>query len=82
MNPLIERITLNPSICHGKPTIRNLRYPVETILEYLAAGDTIHDILEEFSDLEEEDIYACLAYAVASVKAKSVIVIPFAAWES
>lgn len=76
---LLSRITLDPNICHGKPTIRSLRYPVESILEYLSGGDTIESILEEFPDLEREDILACLAYATASVKAKSVIVLPTAA---
>ena len=76
---LLNRITLDPSICHGKPTIRGLRYPVESILEYLAGGDTIETILEEFPDLEREDILACLAYATASIKAKSIIVFPSAA---
>ena len=54
---------LNPEICHGKPTIRNTRYLVESILEYLAGGDSTEDILKEFSDLEKEDILACLAFA-------------------
>ena len=76
---LLSRITLNPEVCHGKPTIRGLRYPVESILEYLAGGDTIETILEEFPDLEENDVLACLAYAAAAIKAKSVIVFPFAA---
>ncbi|MCB0562300.1 MAG: DUF433 domain-containing protein [Lewinellaceae bacterium] len=76
---LLRRITLDPNICHGKPTIRGLRYPVESILEYLAGGDTIDTILEEFPDLEREDILACLAYAIASIKAKSIIVFPSAA---
>lgn len=76
---LLERISIKPEICHGKPTIRGLRYPVESILEYLAAGDKITDILEEFNDLEEADILACLAYATASIKGKGTIVIPFAA---
>ena len=76
---LLNRITLDPNICHGKPTIRGLRYPVESILEYLAGGDTIETILEEFPDLEREDILACLAYATASIKAKSIIVSPSAA---
>lgn len=76
---LLSRITLNPDICHGKPTIRGLRYPVESILEYLSGGDTIQDILSEFTDLEEADVLACLAYATASIKAKSVVIFPFAA---
>ena len=69
---LIKRITLDPDICHGKPTIRGLRYPVDSILEYLAAGDSIDDILDEFPDLEREDILACFAYASASMKLKDI----------
>jgi len=76
---LLERISIKPEICHGKPTIRGLRYPVESILEYLTAGDTIQDILDEFEDLEKADILACLAYATASINGKGTIVIPFAA---
>ncbi len=56
---LISRITLDPEICHGKPCIRGLRYPVESLLEYFAGGDTIEDLLKEFPDLEREDILAC-----------------------
>lgn len=59
---LLKRITIDPEICHGKPCIRGLRYPVAAILEYLVAGDTVEDILEEFTDLEEEDVKACLAF--------------------
>ena len=76
---LLRRITIDPAICHGKPVIRGLRYPVESILEYLAAGDTIDDLLAEFSDLESEDIRACLAYAAQAIKTKSVYVYPNAA---
>lgn len=58
-----NRITINNDICHGKPTIRNTRYTVESILEYLAGGDSIETILSEFDELQKEDIYAALAYA-------------------
>jgi len=71
-DPLIERITIDPEVCHGKPTIRGLRYPVDSILEYLADGDSIEDILQEFNDLEREDILACFAYASASMKLKDI----------
>jgi len=67
---LSDRITINPEICHGKPTIRNTRYMVESILEYLAGGDTIETLLEEFPDLEREDILACLEFALAAVKSQ------------
>ena len=73
MNNLItERITVNPDICHGKPTIRNTRMMVESVLEYLAAGDSFDDILSEFPDLEKEDILACLAYANQILKFKDI----------
>ena len=68
---MLNRITINPNVCHGKPTIRNKRYPVEVILSYLAGGDTPETLLEEFPDLEKEDIYACLQYATEITKAKS-----------
>ncbi len=69
---LLNRITLDPEICHGKPTIRRMRYPVDSILEYLAAGDSIEDLLAEFKDLEHDDILACFAYASASMKLKDI----------
>ena len=59
---LIERITIDPEICHGKQTIRGLRYPVETILELLSSGMTIEEILADYEDLEHEDIIAALHY--------------------
>ena len=63
MNTLLDRITINPEINHGKPTIRGLRYPVETILELLSSGMTIEEILADYEDLEREDILAVLAFA-------------------
>ena len=74
MNDYIDRITINTEICHGKPTIRNTRYMVESILEYVAGGDTIDDLLKEFPDLEKEDILACIAYANKVIKFKNTSV--------
>lgn len=65
------RITIDPEICHGKPVIRHLRYPVQNILEYLSAGDSFEDILAEFPDLEREDLLACLQFAAEILKVKS-----------
>jgi len=62
-NNLLERITINPNICHGKPCIRNLRYPVEFILELLSSGMTTDEILMDYEDLETADIMAVLYYA-------------------
>jgi uncharacterized protein (DUF433 family) len=71
MSELLSRITIDPEICHGKPAIRHLRYPVESMLEYLVAGDTFEDLLVEFPDLERDDLRACLEFAAQSLKLKS-----------
>ena len=55
---LSERITMDSSICNGKPSIRGLRYPVENILEWLSAGMSVEEILADYEDLEREDIMA------------------------
>jgi uncharacterized protein (DUF433 family) len=60
---LSERITLDPAVCHGKPCVRGLRYPVENLLELLASGMTTEQILADYEDLEREDILAVLSYA-------------------
>ncbi|GAA4448283.1 hypothetical protein GCM10023189_05920 [Nibrella saemangeumensis] len=59
---LLDRITFNPNIGHGKPTIRNKRYLVESLLKYMAARDTMDELLETFPDLEREDLLACLQF--------------------
>ncbi len=68
----ISRITVDPDVCHGKPCVRGLRYPVETILEYLAGGDTVDDLLAEFPDLEREDLLACWEFSRRMLATKSV----------
>lgn len=68
----IVRITFDPEICHGKPCIRGLRYPVENVLEWLASGMGIDVILADYEDLEREDILAVLAYAAQIAQVKSV----------
>ena len=67
-----NRITLDPQICHGKPCIRGLRYPVESVLEWLASGMSIDEILADYEDLEREDILAVLAYAARIAQVKSM----------
>jgi uncharacterized protein (DUF433 family) len=69
---LTERIAINPALCHGKPTIRGLRYPVEMILKLLSAGMSIDEILADYEDLEREDILAALAYATRLMQVKRV----------
>ena len=63
MANLVDRITIDPRICHGKPVIRGLRYPVETMLELMSSGMTIDEILADYGDLERDDLLAVLAFA-------------------
>ena len=71
-NDFLSRITSHPDICHGKPVIRGLRYPVQNILELLASGMTYAEILEDYEDLEEEDLLACLQFAAKLSQVKSI----------
>ena len=71
MSTLAGRITIDPEICHGKPCIRGMRYPVESVLEYLAGGDSFEDVLREFPELEREDLLACLEFARQTLAARS-----------
>lgn len=75
MRYLNERITTNKAICHGKPTIRGLRYPVKDLLELLASGMTVEEILIEFPDLEREDFLSCLHYAAKVIETGTVFLI-------
>lgn len=68
----MQRITVDPEICHGKPIIRGMRYPVENILELMASGMTTQEILADYEDLEEEDLMACLLFAAKLAKVKSI----------
>jgi uncharacterized protein (DUF433 family) len=72
MDNLLNRITINPDISHGKPSIRNMRYPVEMILDLLSAGMTHAEILADYPAIQEDDIRACLAYASRLIKVKSI----------
>lgn len=69
---LLERITIDSQICHGKPCIRHLRYPVENLLELLSAGMNTEDILADYEDIETEDILAVLAYAAKLTRIKKI----------
>ncbi|MEP7213443.1 MAG: DUF433 domain-containing protein [Acidobacteriota bacterium] len=69
---LSKRITIDPDISHGKPTIRGLRYTVEMILELLSSGMTSEEILADYEDLENDDILAVLEYATRISQIKRV----------
>jgi len=72
MRTLSNRITIDAEICHGKPTIRGLRYPVENMLELMASGMTIEELLVDYPDLERDDFLACIGYASKLVQSKSI----------
>jgi uncharacterized protein (DUF433 family) len=69
---LLKRITIDPEICHGKPTIRGLRYPVESMLELMASGMSSEEILADYDDLEKADLDACLLYAARLANVGSI----------
>lgn len=69
----LDRITSDPTICHGQPTIRGLRYPVENLLDLLAAGMTIEEIIEDHPDLEREDLLAALEFGALASGQRNVI---------
>jgi uncharacterized protein (DUF433 family) len=58
-----DRITIDPAVCNGKPTVRGKRIAVQTVLEHLSAGDTLEQLLDQFPSLEPDDINACLEFA-------------------
>lgn len=72
MENLLERITIDSEICHGKPSIRGLRYPVEMILQLMSSGMSVEEILEDYEDLEKNDIMAAFLYASKLTEVKSV----------
>lgn len=69
---LLYRITINPQICHGKPCVRDMRWPVEVIIDMLGSGMSIEEILEDHPELEREDIFACLQYAKLSLSGQNI----------
>ena len=72
MSTLLGRITIDPDVCHGKPCIRGLRYPVELILELLSSGMTADEILADYEDLEAQDILAALEFATHVTRVKRI----------
>lgn len=69
---ILNRITIDPDMCFGKPTIRNSRYTVELVLDLLSAGMSNQEIVEDYPGIEEKDILACLSFATQLLKAKIV----------
>ena len=73
MNNLLERITIDNNICHGKACIRHMRWPVEVIIDLIASGMSFDDIITDHPELEKEDILAALAYAKITLSGKSLL---------
>ncbi len=73
MKTMIDRITIDEDICNGKPTIRGKRITVQTVLEFLGAGETVDEILFQYPSLEKEDIAACLQFASSLMDRNYVI---------
>lgn len=69
----LGRITLDPAICHGQPTVRGLRYPVQMLLQLLSAGMTVEDVLADYPDLERDDVLAALEFGALTVGGHRVV---------
>lgn len=69
---LLTRITSSPDICHGRPCIRGLRYPVEFVLELMSSGMTQTEILGDYEDLEADDLRAAIAWAARLTRTKRI----------
>lgn len=78
-HPQFSRITMNPEVCTGKPCIRGIRFPVSTLLAYLAGGMTQEELLEDFPFLEKEDILEALAFAALAMDERFLSLQPAAA---
>jgi uncharacterized protein (DUF433 family) len=81
MTYLAERITVDSGLCNGKPTIRGKRITAQTVLEFLSAGDSIEDILNQYPSLEVEDITAVLKFA-ASLAGRSQGIYPIGQYKA
>lgn len=69
---LLNRITIDPEICHGKPCLRGMRWPVEVVIDLLGAGMSIEEILDDHPELQREDILAALQYAKLSLSGNNI----------
>ena len=67
---MITTITIDSAVCHGKPCVRGLRYPVEMLLELLSSGMTPDEIIADYQDLEKDDLLAVLAFAARLVQTR------------
>ena len=73
MTNLLDRITIDSNICHGKACIRHMRWPVEVIIDLIASGMSFDEIITDHTELEKDDILAALAYAKITLSGKSLL---------
>lgn len=76
MDGLLSRITIDPAVCHGKPCVRGLRYPVEMLLDLLSSGMTFEQVLADYEDLERDDLLAVLAFAAQLARTRRLQPVP------
>jgi len=69
----LERITVDPAVCHGQPVVRGLRYPVAMLLELLSSGMTIQDVLADYPDLERDDLLAALEFGALTASGQRLV---------
>ena len=69
----MDRITADPAVCHGRPTVRGLRYPVDDLLELLASGMTPDEVLADYPDLERDDLLAALEYGALTASRTKIV---------
>jgi uncharacterized protein (DUF433 family) len=69
----LDRIVSDPAVCHGQPVVRGLRYPVEFLLDLLASGMTHDEILDDYADLEADDLFAALEYGARAAAVSRVV---------
>jgi uncharacterized protein (DUF433 family) len=69
---LLSRISINPDVCFGKPCVRGHRIWVSLILDFLASGETMEEILEDYPQLAREDVLACIAYGAEMARERYV----------
>jgi uncharacterized protein (DUF433 family) len=72
MNSLLDRITIDDRICHGKPCLRGMRYSVESVLQLLSSGMTFEQVLADYEDLEADDLRAAIAYGAKLAEVKRI----------
>jgi uncharacterized protein (DUF433 family) len=77
MSPLLERISIHPEICFGKPCIKGTRIWVSLLLDYLASGTTTEELLVEYPQLTREDVLAAIAYGAEAARER-IIPVPTA----